>query len=61
MNGIMKVVTLNNGRYIGLPKHIANIVEEAAKYRCTTEGDNIIKLEYIRVNNVLFQYFTFVD
>mgnify|MGYP003131984330 CR=1 FL=1 len=47
MNGIMKVVTLNDGRYIGLPKHIANIVEEAAKYRCTTEGDNIIKMDLI--------------
>lgn len=37
----MKVVTLNNGRYIGLPKHIANIVEEASKYRCETNGNKI--------------------
>ena len=47
MNGIMKVVTLNNGRYIGLPKHIANIVDEAKKYRLTIESDNIIKMSLI--------------
>ena len=43
----MKIVTLNNGRYIGLPKHIANIVDEAAKYRCEVSEDNIITMTLI--------------
>lgn len=42
MNGMMKVVTLNGGRYVGLPKHIAARVEEATKYRVDVDGTNLV-------------------
>ena len=41
MYGLMKIVTLNGGRYIGLPIHIARHVPEATKYRLAPDGNQI--------------------
>ena len=44
----MKIVTLNGGRYIGLPIHIARLVPEATKYRLDLTGDaQTIKMDLI--------------
>ncbi len=49
MNGMMKVVTLNGGRYVGLPKHIAARIVEATKYRLSVDGEEkkVIHMEPI--------------
>ena len=43
----MKIVTLNGGRYIGLPIHIARLVPEATKYKLELEGANTINMSQI--------------
>lgn len=47
MYGLMKIVTLNGGRYIGLPIHIARLVPEATKYKLELEDAKTIKLNRI--------------
>jgi|SaaInlV_125m_DNA_1040241.scaffolds.fasta_scaffold90877_2 hypothetical protein len=47
MYGLMKIVTLNGGRYIGLPIHIARHVPEATKYKLALAAENQIEMTVI--------------
>ena len=67
MYGIMKVCRLGTGRYVGLPKHLANRVTEGTNWKVSRNPANtlVLKLisaaEYARVDTTRIRLRTSYD